>query len=142
MALEVIDDVPTDATEPAKAFIIYTFMTGKDVSNMVHRGSATADILDGIHRSIAGRLARLLRAVQADGTLPVAASLSQNWGIIRVFEASVAVHTKRQKKVPTVVMALHVQSQVAGAIGAALLAAWRTQQLERMGCFEVVGSAT
>lgn len=141
VALEDVGDLAMNATAPEKVSSICAVLAETDVINMVSRGIATADILDGIHRSIAGRLARLLRAVKADGTVLVTGGLAQNRGMIRAIEESVIVNPKRRKKVATLDIALHVQSQLAGAIGAALLGAWRTQQLERMGRFEVVGSA-
>ena len=141
VSLEDVGDLAMASTDPEKVSSICAVLAETDVINMVSRGIATSDILDGIHRSIAGRLARLLRAVNADGVVLVTGGMAQNKGMIRAIEESVEVSLKRRKKVAALDIRLHDNSQMAGTIGAALLGAWRTQQLERMGRHELVGTA-
>jgi benzoyl-CoA reductase subunit D len=94
-----------------------------DVINMVSRGISTAEILRGIHESVAIRLAKLLRA--AKGTMPVLVTggLAQDAGLIatlveRLGDGGGAVE-----------VLTHPKSAHAGAIGAALWGAFRRRKL-------------
>ena len=106
-----------------------------DVINMVARGISTSDILKGIHLSIAGRLVQLLRAVGAEGNVVVTGGLSKDVGMVAAIEQLFAEEkTKKSKKQHAeVVIKTFSDGILAGAIGAALLGAFRYEQLEKKG---------
>ena len=55
-----------------------------DVINMVSRGISSQNILKGIHLSMAGRLARLIKAIKvAEGVIMVTGGLAHDEGIAR-----------------------------------------------------------
>jgi benzoyl-CoA reductase subunit D len=103
-----------------------------DVINMVSRGMGTGDILRGIHLSIAGRLVRLLRSAGAAGVVAVTGGLGQDTGLIASLEELLAKEsTKSKKPLAQLQVRPHPLSMVAGALGAAMLGAYRYDQLQK-----------
>lgn len=106
-----------------------------DVINMVSRGKSAAEILHGIHLSIAGRLVRLLRAAGAEGVVALTGGMAADTGLEATLRELVAKEQTGAKKKPLAPMEMrsHPQSIVAGAIGAALLGGYRRDQLAKRG---------
>lgn len=105
---------------------ICAVLSETDVINMVSRGVPTAEILRGIHDSIAGRLARLARAIGTSGILFVSGGLSRDAGLL-------ARLTEEVSGAGALTVKSHPDALLAGALGAALLAARRHAQLEQRG---------
>ena len=102
--------------------------------NMVARGIPTADILKGIHLSIAGRLLQLIRAVGSEGTVLLTGGLSRDVGLVAAIEELAAEEKPRKGKPQnSVIFQTHPDAMYAGAIGAALLGAYRYDQLQKRG---------
>jgi benzoyl-CoA reductase subunit D len=99
-----------------------------DVINMVSRGIPAGHILKGIHVSIAERLARLVRAIKVQGAMLVTGGLALDEGLLMALRDAF----KADKGEPLEVLT-HADSLYAGAIGAALLGAFRYAQLQRHG---------
>ena len=131
VALEDVGDLSCAATQPETVSSICAVLAETDVINMVSRGLTTPDILKGIHLSIAGRLAKLLRAVGADGTVLVTGGLAKDRGLHQALVESI-VEAKRPLSASLDIRA-PAHGILAGAIGAALLGAYRLDQLERLG---------
>jgi len=123
--LEDVGRISRSAEKPEAVSSICAVLAETDVINMVSRGLTTADILRGIHDSIAGRLVRLAKAAGADGTLMVTGGLSRDEGLLAALADQMGTGTIR--------VASHAEAILAGALGAALLAAYRYEQLERAG---------
>jgi benzoyl-CoA reductase subunit D len=102
-----------------------------DVINMVSRGIPTSEILRGIHDSIAGRLVRLVRAAGADGVVLVTGGLALDIGLLHCIVEQ--VNQGSAKGTARLTVRTHPDAVLAGALGAALLAARRHAQLERLG---------
>jgi benzoyl-CoA reductase subunit D len=98
-----------------------------DVINMVSHGVATADVLRGIHVSIAGRLVKLLGAAGASGVVMVTGGMARDEGLLGALREGLAV----EKKAAPLQVRSHELSPFAGALGAALLASLRCEQLAR-----------
>jgi benzoyl-CoA reductase subunit D len=132
VALEDVGALSRTARKPEAVSSICAVLAETDVINMVSRGLQTADILRGIHDSIAGRLARLVRATGAVGAVVVTGGLALDEGLMESLG-----HQLDSARGPSAVAPLraetHPQAIFAGALGAALLAAYRYDQLERMG---------
>jgi benzoyl-CoA reductase subunit D len=94
-----------------------------DVINMVSRGIATADILKGIHQSMAGRYLRLLASAGPAGVVLVTGGLSADVGLVAAMREG-SGEIKQKVEIRT-----HPQSVLAGAIGAALWGAFRARKM-------------
>ncbi len=129
--LEDVGELSLSADVGEDVSSVCAVLAETDVINMVSRGISTAAILRGIHESVGGRLAKLVRSVGAEHTVALTGGLSADAGLVRVMETLLG-EDKRGRRAPLVVLR-HAHSPVAGAIGAALLGAYRYQQLEKSG---------
>lgn len=140
VAQSEIGELSQQADDPETVSTICAVLAETDVINMVSRGISTGDILKGIHQSIAGRLVRLLRAIGAEGTVLVTGGMGKNAGMIATIMEGVATPSRGRRKLAAgLSVETHPQAQLAGAIGAALLGAFRTRQLEESGRIELLG---
>ena len=100
-----------------------------DVINMVSRGISAPNILKGIHLSMAGRLAKLLKASDVTkGAVMVTGGLALDDGLMTAMEEEIA-----KIKGMAVTVKRHPHSPYAGAIGAALWGAFRHEKLAKLG---------
>jgi benzoyl-CoA reductase subunit D len=97
---------------------------------MVSRGIKPADILRGIHLSMAGRYVKLLRATGAFDDVAITGGLSADVGLTEAVKDKIA-----EDGVPIRVHT-HPHSHHAGSIGAALWGAFRHRVLARRGASE------
>jgi benzoyl-CoA reductase subunit D len=123
IALEEVGPLSCRAANPQLVSSICAVLAETDVINMVSRGISTADILKGIHLSMAGRYIKLLRSIDAAGHVAISGGLAADTGLARALEEkikeeglSLQVHT-------------HPQSIFAGALGAALWGGYRHRVL-------------
>ena len=119
------------ATQPEKVSGICAVLAETDVINMVSRGISTADILRGIHESMAGRFTRLLRSLEMGAVIFVSGGLAGDAGLIKALEDEFAGLTSLQGPVPEIVT--HVDSIFAGALGAAIWGNFRYHKLGSEG---------
>ena len=107
-----------------------------DVINMVSRGITAPNILKGIHISMAGRLAKLLKSIGArEGVVLCTGGLALDEGLLNTLNESI----KEQKMAVTAFN--HPDSPFAGAIGAALWGAFRHEKLARLGGQQLAAAA-
>ncbi len=125
IALEEVGSLSCRAANPQLVSSICAVLAETDVINMVSRGISTADILKGIHLSMAGRYLKLLRSIDATGHVAISGGLAADTGLARALEEKIKeeglnlhVHT-------------HPQSLFAGALGAALWGGYRHRVLAR-----------
>jgi benzoyl-CoA reductase subunit D len=102
-----------------------------DVINMVSRGVTTANIIKGIHVSMAGRYIRLLTAAGARGRVLVTGGLASDEGLLAAMREEAAAQSKKGKAALTI--RGHEQSVLAGALGAALWGGFRARKLAGKG---------
>lgn len=134
--LDDVGELSKQSQSPEKVSSICAVLAETDVINMVARGISTADILRGIHLSIGGRLVQLVRAVGAEGNVVVTGGLSKDVGMIAAIEHIFAEEKNKKgprKQHSEIVIKTFQEGILAGAIGAALLGAYRYEQLERKG---------
>jgi benzoyl-CoA reductase subunit D len=137
--LEDVGELSCSASQPEKVSGICAVLAETDVINMVSRGIATPDILKGIHQSIAGRLILLLRSIGAAGVVTLTGGLARDTGMVAALRELVAdEQSKGNARIATLEIRNHPDSMLAGAIGAALLGAYRRRQLEQAGRAELV----
>ncbi len=128
IAQDEIGPLSKQADNPETVSSICAVLAETDVINMVSRGISAPNILKGIHISMAGRLAKLLRVVKADaGITFLSGGLALDEGLCDALNEALA-----QQKL-SLTARNHVDSPYAGAIGAALWGAFRHEKLTRMG---------
>ena len=127
IAQDEIGSLSTQADNPEVVSSICAVLAETDVINMVSRGITAPNILKGIHISMAGRLAKLLKSIGArEGVVLCTGGLALDEGLLKTLNESV----KEQKM--NVTAFNHPDSPFAGAIGAALWGAFRHDKLTRM----------
>lgn len=134
--LDDVGQLSCKAKAPEEVSSICAVLAETDVINMVSRGISTGDILKGIHMSIAGRLARLIRAIKVEGTVAVTGGLAQDAGLVMTLREQLTappIKRHRVRGLAKVEVEVHPEAILAGAIGAALLGAYRYDQLQRRG---------
>ncbi len=124
IAQSEIGKLSLQADEPETVSSICAVLAETDVINMVSRGITAPNILRGIHLSMAGRLAKLLRVVKAeDGIVFLSGGLALDDGLLGALNDSL---TNMKLKINA---RNHPDSPFAGAIGAALWGSFRYQKL-------------
>jgi benzoyl-CoA reductase subunit D len=124
IAQDEIGALSRQGKEPEKVSSICAVLAETDVINMVSRGISAANILKGIHVSMAQRLAALLKGVGArDGTVLLTGGLGLDEGLVLALEEACAEGRM------TVVVKSHPDAIYAGAVGAALWGAFRHEKL-------------
>ena len=130
IAQDEIGPLSKQADNPETVSSICAVLAETDVINMVSRGISAPNILKGIHISMAGRLAKLLRVVKAEaGITFLSGGLALDEGLRDALNEALT-----QQKLQ-VTARNHPDSPYAGAIGAALWGAFRHVKLLRTGSF-------
>ncbi len=138
ITMEEIGPLSLASDNPEACSSICAVLAETDVINMVSRGISTANIIKGIHQSMAGRYLRLLHSVGASGVVLVTGGLAADAGLLRAMQE--AAEAKKDKS--SLIIRGHEQSVLAGANGAALWGAFRARRLARDGMrFEAGSSA-
>jgi len=127
ITIDEIGPLSLQADNPEACSSICAVLAETDVINMVSRGISTANIIKGIHQSMAGRYLRLLTSAGARGEVLVTGGLASDLGLLAALREAVAA-----QKVDITVHA-HEDSVLAGAIGAALWGAFRARKLAKDG---------
>jgi benzoyl-CoA reductase subunit D len=129
ITIEEVGPLSLEAEAPEACSSICAVLAETDVINMVSRGIATADIIKGIHQSMAGRYVKLLGSVGASGVVLITGGLAADRGLLAAMREAIA----EQKRKVEVTIRAHEQSALAGAYGAALWGAFRLRKLARDG---------
>ena len=128
IAQEEIGSLSKQADEPEQVSGICAVLAETDVINMVSRGISAPNILKGIHLSMAGRLAKLLKAAGVgDNVVLMTGGLALDEGLVAALKEEMAgqgINVEARN---------HPDSAYAGAIGAALWGAFRHDKLARLG---------
>ncbi len=121
--LEDVGPLSMESTSPEMVSGICAVLAETDVINMVSRGISASDILKGIHLSMARRLVGLLRGVSAEGEVMITGGLANDSGFVAAIQ-EIADSESMKVRFNT-----HEMSIFAGAIGAAIWAAFRHKKL-------------
>jgi len=125
VTLDEIGGLSLTGDKPEKVSGVCAVLAETDVINMASRGISTANILKGIHISMAGRFAKLLGAAGVEGRVMVTGGLSADEGLLEALREEV----KSQRTNPEICS--HPLSVHAGALGAAIWGAFRHERLAR-----------
>ena len=124
IAQDEIGVLSQKADEPELVSSICAVLAETDVINMVSRGITAPNILKGIHISMAGRLAKLLKSIKVnDGVVMVTGGLALDSGLIAALSEAMESHNLQ------LTVNSSPDSIYAGAIGAALWGAFRHRKL-------------
>lgn len=124
---EEIGELSKKADNPEQVSSICAVLAETDVINMVSRQISAPNILKGIHLSMAGRLAKLLRATKViDGVVQLTGGLALDDGLLAALREEAA-----EQKV-NVDIRTHPDALYAGAIGAAIWGAFRHDKLKTL----------
>lgn len=128
IAQSEIGPLSLQADDPETVSSICAVLAETDVINMVSRGITAPNILRGIHLSMAGRLAKLLRVVKAEGDIVfLSGGLALDEGLRAALNDSMeSMKLKLEAK-------NHPDSIFSGAIGAAVWGAYRYHKLLEQG---------
>ncbi len=128
IAQDEIGALSQQGQNPEKVSSICAVLAETDVINMVSRGVSASNILRGIHLSMAGRLASLIKGVAAvEGTVLMTGGLALDGGLAAALREALA-EARSGLEVRS-----HPDSIYAGAIGAALWGAFRHEKLRARG---------
>jgi len=126
VAVEEIGPLSRTSQNPEKVSSICAVLAETDVINMVSRGIPTADILKGIHLSMASRLAKLLKVTGiTKGLALLTGGLALDEGLLAALREELV-----NEKITGLTATNHPDSIYAGAIGAALWGAFRHGKLK------------
>ena len=128
VAVEEIGPLSCASQNPEKVSSICAVLAETDVINMVSRGIPTADILKGIHLSMASRLAKLLKVTGiTKGLVLLTGGLALDEGLLAALREELV-----NEKITGLTATNHPDSIYAGAIGAALWGAFRHDRLKEL----------
>jgi len=133
-----IGPLSLEADAPEACSSICAVLAETDVINMVSRGISTANIIKGIHQSMAGRYLRLLAAAGARGVVLATGGLAADVGLLQALREAA---DEQHKGAVAVEIRAHADSALAGALGAALWGAFRTRKLRERGVSLAAGAA-
>jgi len=134
-----IGELSLAADEPEGVSSICAVLAETDVINMVSRGISTPNILRGIHDSMAGRFARLLWSIGAEGTVLFTGGLASDVGLLAATRDALGANIRYGRPITVVG---HPLSIFAGAIGAAIWGAFRKRKVELGGAAWTASTAT
>jgi len=96
---------------PSKISSLCTVFAESEVISLIARGEKRADIIAGIHESIAARVSSMLARIGVTEPVMITGGVARNRGVVAALESKLSV---------TIAVSPH--AQVNGAIGAAVLA--------------------
>ncbi len=132
-----IGGLSLQADDPEKVSGICAVLAETDVINMVSRGISTANILRGIHESMAGRFVRLLRSLEFGDVVFMSGGLAGDEGLVKSLEDEFAGLKSLTGPPPKI--ATHEDSIFAGALGAAI---WGNFRFHKLGLDEIAWEAS
>jgi benzoyl-CoA reductase subunit D len=127
ITIDEIGPLSLEADAPETCSSICAVLAETDVINMVSRGISTANIIKGIHQSMAGRYMKLVSSIGARGVVLVTGGLATDRGLVAAMS-----EVAEDQGVPVEIRA-HPDSVLAGALGAALWGAFRARRLAEEG---------
>lgn len=127
VTIDEIGPLSLQGDQPEVCSSICAVLAETDVINMVSRGIRIPNILKGIHLSMAGRYVKLLTSLGASGQVLITGGLARDAGLLQ------ALHETAEQLHAKVSFMSHVDSPLAGALGAALWGAFRARKLQERG---------
>ena len=129
IAQDEIGSLSKQADNPEIVSSICAVLAETDVINMVSRGISPQNIIKGIHLSMASRLVKLLKSINANsGVVLATGGLALDAGLVDALNEEAS-----GMKGMTATIRSHADAPDAGALGAALWGAYRFDRLVERG---------
>ena len=129
IAQDEIGGLSKQADNPEVVSSICAVLAETDVINMVSSGITPQNIVKGIHLSMASRLVKLLKSIDANsGVVLATGGLALDAGLVAALNEEAG-----NMKGMTATIRAHADSPFAGALGAALWGAYRYDRLVERG---------
>jgi len=112
LGLEEMGPLALEGTSPAVISSQCSVFAESEVITLLAEGTPMDDIVAGVHKSIAGRIAGMVRKMGIEPDLTLVGGVAKNPAVTRFLEIELGQQIKQ----------LPVDPQLAGAIGAALIA--------------------
>ncbi len=129
IAQDEIGSLSKQADNPEIVSSICAVLAETDVINMVSRGISPQNIIKGIHLSMASRLVKLLKSINANsGVVLATGGLALDAGLVDALNEEAS-----GMKGMTATIRSHADAPYAGALGAALWGAYRFDRLVERG---------
>ncbi len=125
LAIEEVGEISLQANDPEIPSGICAVLAETDVINSVSRGIDTADIIKGIHLSIANRIVRLITKLRAESPIILVGGMAKNVGMVEAVKELAADHKYKYK------ITAHPDAIYSGAIGAAIWGGYRYNKLNK-----------
>lgn len=120
--LDGLSHLSLEAKKPAVITNQCSVFAESEVITLLNEGWDTADIAAGIHNSIAARLSSMVRKVGLTGDMVLTGGCAKNEGLAKAIEDKMGVK----------VVKMSIDPQINGAVGAALIAAEKVSQKEKV----------
>jgi predicted CoA-substrate-specific enzyme activase len=112
LPLDRLSDLPLESKAPVSITTQCGVFAESEVITYVNTGKDRADIVAGISRSVAGKIASLVRRIGLDEPVAVVGGVAKNGGVVRYLEEELGLKVSK----------LDIDPQLIGALGAALVA--------------------
>lgn len=120
--LEALGRMSLSSRSPVTLSSTCTVWAQADVIKYINTGTAVEDIGAGINTAMAGRVSILVNAVKPEPDILMTGGVAKNLGVVSTLEKLLGLKIKKTRK---------ADPQMAGAIGAALVAGERLNQKTR-----------
>lgn len=132
LAIDEVGEISLQAKEPEVPSGICAVLAETDVINSVSRGIETANIIKGIHLSIANRIVRLITKLRAESPIVLVGGMAKNAGMVDAVRELANEH-KQNYEIIT-----HPDAIYSGAIGAAIWGGYRYNKLKEKNVMEFI----
>jgi predicted CoA-substrate-specific enzyme activase len=121
--LEGLSSLSLQSKEPSSISSQCSVFAESEVITLVNEGVELPDIAAGLHNSIASRLNSMVRKVGLVEDVVLTGGCAKNEGLAKALEGKLGVGVKKLPEDP----------QIAGALGAALIASEKVSEAEKVG---------
>lgn len=118
LRLEDMGGLSLKSKTPANISNQCTVFAESEVVSLVNDGKEIPDIISGLHRAMAHRVAALAKSIEVEEDVVMSGGVAKNVGMFSVLEEVLGVKIKKS----------YIDPQINGALGAALLAVERMQK--------------
>lgn len=112
ISLDILGEISFKARNPVTISNQCVVFAETEIISLINEGRELPDIVAGLHRAMAHRVASLARGIELAGDITMTGGVAKNPGMFSALEEALGVRIAQ----------LHVDPQIVGAIGAAIIA--------------------
>jgi predicted CoA-substrate-specific enzyme activase len=110
--LEDMGEISSHSKNPVSISNQCVVFAETEIISLINAGKDLSDIVSGLHKALAHRVASLAHGVELDSNLTMTGGVAKNQGMFRALQEALGVH----------IIPMNTDPQIIGALGAALLA--------------------